>query len=401
MKAALHGVRVLESASFVAGPHAGMILGDLGAEVIKVEPLSGDSSRKAPPHEQAGATPYFRSANRNKKSLTLDLQHPEGRQVFYDLARVSDVLVAAHRPGVLARLGLGYEELSRINPRIIVVEISGFGQNGPYRDRPGYDFLAQAYSGIAYLVANEGELPRTTRLSVIDVVAGTNAAVAVLAALHQRHDSGRGQFIDIALLDSAVSLLSYHVANYFAFGAEPERPKDSAHPHWAPCQVFQTKDDAIFVAALAQHQFRVLCEELGIPDIADDSRFDSAIHRAANREHLAEIVGARLASRTTTDWLKAFVAKSIPAAPLHDLHEALADEQVSARSMVVSVDDPDIGMSRIVGNPYKMPGAVDHFQAAPRLGEHTHEILEVLLGYPPEKVAELDGSGALRRKASD
>jgi len=390
---ALSGIRVLELASYVAGPHAGMILADLGAEVIKIEPPGGDFTRHAPSGSINGESVYFLSCNRNKRSLVLDLTTPEGRRVFLDLARVSDVVVYNFRPGVAERLGLLYSELEAVNPRLVCCSISGFGLSGPYRERPGFDYLLQGYAGVADAIGDEGGPPRGTRLSVVDLLGGIHGAVGILAALQERHRTGRGQQVDIGLLDGAFSLFSYHVAIMANLGIALEKPPASAHPSLAPAQIFPTKDSHIVIMAVTDDFFARLCQLLEVPGMAADPRFASPQGRKENRAAMVTILSERLRGRPTDEWMALLLEAGVPAGPVNDLRQAMADPHLVERQMIIETAHPHCGRVRMVGNPIKLSKSRTAHAPAPRIGQDTEVLLERLLGYDDVKIKGLVGAG--------
>lgn len=387
----LAGLRVLEVANYIAGPHAGMILADLGAEVIKVEPPEGDFSRSAAPVAAHGQSLYFISCNRNKKSIVIDLKQQHGRQVFRELARHCDVVLDNLRPGVMAALGLDYQSLRQINRRIISCSISGYGQSGPYAQRPGFDYLLQGYSGLAYIIASEGGEPATTRVSAVDVVGGIHGALGILAAVAARERTGEGQAVDIGLLDGAVSLFSYHLAGYLNTGHLPPRLEGSAHPHLVPAQIFKTKDSHIIVLAPQNAFFRKFCEIIGLPELAEDARYATPRDRDEHRQELVDTMQRRLLAQTTAEWLKPLLDANLPAAPVNSVAEATRDPQVLARKAIVSFEQPGEGEVSVVGNPVKLSDNAESFQPAPALGQHTREVLAGLLGYDGATIEALVG----------
>lgn len=396
MPGALRRVRVLELSNWLAGPHAGMILADLGAEVIKIEPPEGEASRQSTPLSPGGETGYFLNCNRNKKSLVLDLKTPQAKEVFYQLVRRSDVVLDNMRPGAMAKLGLDFETLRRLNPRIICCSISGYGQTGPYRDRRGYDYLLQGIAGIAHMVGSEDGPPVGTRLSIMDLLGGMHAAIGILAALAARDDTGEGQVVDIGLLDCAVSLLTYHITGYFATGRPPRRPKWSAHPHTMPAQIFPTKDGYVICMIPEDHYFRVTCECLGVPAVAGDPRFSKQRFRAQNREELSAIMEERFRTRTSAEWLEVLIPAGVTIGQVNSFEEAMRDPQVLARHAIVEYGHPREGKVTVAGNPVKLSANPEVFRPAPALGEHTHEILGGMLGYTDEEIERVMASGACR-----
>lgn len=391
---ALTGVKVLEVANFLAGPQAGLILSDLGADVVKVEPPLGDPTRNAAPRMGGELSPYFVALNRNKRSVCLDLKASEGQEALRYLAKQADVLLAAYPPPTLNRLGLSYSILSKLNPKLIVANISGFGDTGPFSGRPGYDFVTQGYSGLAYMVANEGEIPRTTRLSIVDSVAGVSCATSILAALVQRGRTGRGQFVDVALLDTSYFLLSYHLANFASLGEEPRRLPFSAHPYWVPCQVFPTEDSYMFLAVLSQVQFEILDEILNLNAEQELGDLSTPVARAENRDRLVEVIAKKLRQRKTGEWLEIFLDAGVPVSPMNSLAEAITNEQALSRRMILSIDVGE-RTYKVPGSPFKLSESSVIEDPPPGLGEHGREVFAEWVGLHGSKIEALEESGAL------
>jgi crotonobetainyl-CoA:carnitine CoA-transferase CaiB-like acyl-CoA transferase len=385
----LAGIRVVDCSTVLAGPYATMLLGDLGADVVKVEPPEGDATRGwGPPwvgDEAAGTrtAAYYLAVNRNKRSLRLDLRRPGGTDVLRRLLARADVFVENFRPDSLARLGLGDDILTTINPRLVHLAISGYGPTGPEVGRPGYDFLLQAESGLMSITGApdaEGGGPTKVGVAIADVAAGLHAAVGILAALAGRERSaspahGLGQRVDVSLLESTLAILVNQAQNAFVSGAAPVR-RGNAHPNIVPYQAFETADGLIAVAVGSERQWPRFCRALGLPALADDPRFASNGDRVTNREELTKTLAARLAERTTDEWLAVLAAADIPAGPINDIPTAFASEQARARRMTVRVDHPVLGPTRQVGLPFELsatPAAI--VTAPPLLGEHADAIL--------------------------
>jgi crotonobetainyl-CoA:carnitine CoA-transferase CaiB-like acyl-CoA transferase len=391
----LAGVRVLDLSQFLAGPYGTQILGDLGAEVIKIEqPGVGDGCRGFPPHFRHGFSGYFLAVNRNKKSVTLDLKQAEGRQVFYDLVRRSDVVYDNFRPGVMTRLGIDYETLSTINPRIICCSVSGYGQTGPYKDRPSFDNIIQAMGGLMSYNGEEGRPPVKVGAPIGDMMGGIVASQGIMAALFQRERTGAGQMIDIGLLDCQVALLIYR-AQYYWLADEIAEPLGNIHRVIAPTASFQTKDSYIVIDAGQDKFYYQLCEALGLPELAHDARFEHRTERLANREALMAILQETFLTKTTDEWLALMLQHEVPAGPVNTIDRVLNDPHVRQRGMVREVHDPrhpEYAGWMATGNPIKMSAmseAEAPFAHPPALGEHTEEILVEVLGYAPTQVAEL------------
>jgi crotonobetainyl-CoA:carnitine CoA-transferase CaiB-like acyl-CoA transferase len=389
----LSGVRVLDLSQFLAGPYGTQVLGDLGAEVIKIEqPGVGDGCRGFPPHFRHGFSGYFLAVNRNKKSMTLDLKQPEGRQIFYELVRHSDVVYDNFRPGVTERLAIGYDTLKTINPRIISCSLSGYGQTGPYRDRPSFDNIIQAMGGLMSYNGEDGRPPVKMGAPIGDMMGGIVASQGILAALYQREQTGEGQMIDIGLMDCQVALLIYR-AQYYWIAGEIAEPLGNVHRVIAPTASFQTKDSYIVIDAGQDKFYYQLCEALGLPELAHDPRFEHRPERLANKDELMPILHKTFLTKTTDDWLELLLAHGIPAGPVNTIDRVLDDPHVKARGMVKEVHDPrhpELGDWLTTGNPIKMSAMPEQsFTHPPALGEHTEEILRDLLSYPPARLTEL------------
>jgi crotonobetainyl-CoA:carnitine CoA-transferase CaiB-like acyl-CoA transferase len=387
MPGALDGIRVLDLCSHLSGPYCGMLLGDLGADVIKIErPGEGDDARNMPPFVNGEGAPFM-LWNRNKRSIALDLKAPEGREAFLALVREADILIENFRPGTLDRLGLGYAALAKLNPRLIYGAISGFGQTGPYRGRGGFDLMTQGMSGLMAVNGPEDGGPFRLPIAISDVAAGCYETIGILAALEARHRTGRGQMVETSLLESAVSFGLYEAAHVFATGERPRR-LGQAHRGSSPYQVFKTRDGWITIGGAQQNFWLKLCAILGLPELPDDPRFATNAKRVANNKLLVALLQARLETDDSAAWLARFEAAGIPAGPVLSHDEVFADPQILAREMVVEIDHPKAGRSKTLGVTVKLsetPGSIR--RPAPVLGEHTEEILAELAAAPPARAA--------------
>ena len=374
---ALTGVRVLDFSRVLAGPFATMGLGDLGADVIKVEqPGRGDDSRHWGPPFQGDQAAYFLAVNRNKRSILIDLTDSAGRDAARSLACQADVLVENFRPGVAARLGLGYEELSQVNPGLVYASISGFGQTGPDSQLPGYDAIAQARSGIMSVTGESDGPPLRVGVASADLTAGLWTMVGVLAALYERQFSNRGQWLDIALLDAQVSLLTYVAGSYFATGAVPTR-HGSAHPTIVPYQDFQTGDSPIMVAVGNDRLFGRFATAIGMDHLRDDPRFRTNADRVNNREQLVQCLSARMVDKSAAEWVEALRREGIPAAVINSVDRVMADPQIQAREMILEIDHKSAGRLRMLACPIKMSRTPPGVRLPPpELGEHTAELID-------------------------
>lgn len=393
---ALKGIRVLDCSRILAGPYCTMMLGDLGAEVIKIEqPGLGDGSRQWGPPWVEGESAYFLSVNRNKKSLTLNLKHPEGLKIFKRLAAKSDILVENFLPGTMTKFGLDYESLSLGNPGLIYCSITGYGQNGPYKDHPGFDFMIQAQGGIMSITGPTDGPPFKVGVAIVDITAGLYAHSAILAALYDRERTGQGQYIDVALLDAQIGWLVNVAHNYFATGESPTR-YGNAHANIVPYEVFPTQDGYLALAVGSDSQYRRLCEATNRPDLWEDDRFQSNAGRVKARQELIPLLQDLFRQSSTAEWIELLEAYKIPAGPINDIPTLLADPQVEARQMVQEIEHPTLGPVKQLGPVAKLARTPASIHVAPpSLGEHTNEILENELGYSPADLAQLRADGAI------
>lgn len=393
---ALQGLLVLDLTRILSGPFATMTLADLGADVVKVEqPGTGDDTRAWGPPSQGGEAAYFLSINRNKRSLAVDLKSPEGRAAVWRLAMRADVLVENFRPGTAGRLGFGYDELSAQNPGLVYASISGFGQTGPDAGLAGYDAIAQARSGIMSVTGEADGPPVRVGVSSADLTAGMWATIGILAALHERHRTGLGQWVDISLLDGSVAWLTYVSSGFFASGAVPRR-YGSAHPTIAPYQAFASADGYVMVAVGNDGLWRRFTAAIGRGDLTDDDRFVTNADRVAHREVLIPVLEQEMATRSTEAWVAVLNTAGVPVGPIQTVDQALADPQVLARGMVAEVDHPTAGAVRLVNCPIRLSATPTTVRSAPPLlGQHTDEVLSEL-GFDPDAVATMRAAGTIQ-----
>jgi CoA:oxalate CoA-transferase len=395
MPGPLQGVRVLDMTWALAGPFCAMLLADLGAEVIKVEnPDEGDPSRKNFPFVK-GVSSYFLSVNRGKKSITVNLRHPEGKQVILGLARKSDVLVENFRPGVMERLGMGYKALREVNPRIIYASCSGFGQTSPYANRPAYDVIVQGMGGTLSITGEAGGGPIRVGFSIGDLGGGIFTSLGILSALHERERSGEGQMVDVSMLDCQMAFLENAFARYFATGEVPERI-GTRHPVLTPFQAYPTRDGYLVVAAARDPFWQKFCKVIQREDLVTDARFKENPVRTKNHKELEKEVTEALKSKTTVEWVDLMIREDIPCGPVNSVPQLAEDPHTLAREMIAEVKHSKAGNLKVVNNPIKLSRTpVKLEKANPELGENTEEILAGLLGYSREKIAGLKSEKAI------
>jgi len=397
MSGPLEGIRVLDLTWVLAGPFASMILGDLGAEVIKVErPPYGDAARTTGPIVN-GESCYFFSINRGKKSICLDLKAERGKELFLRLVDLSDVVMENFTPGSMDKLSLGYDVLQKRNPRLIYAATSGFGQTGPERLRPALDIVVQGMGGVMSITGEPGGPPLRPGLSLGDIAAGLYTAIGVLAALHERERSGQGQMIDIAMLDCQIAILENAFIRYFATGELP-KPIGSRHPLATPFQAFPTRDGWIVLALSwgVENQWELFCATIGRVDLIDDPRFDTAALRTEHHAELEPILNEAMLQKSTSEWLREFDAIGLPCGPLNNIAQAAEQPQVAARRMLVEVEHPRIGRLKLPDTPVKLsrtPGGIKG--PSPALGQDTYAVLSSLLGLSAEELAELAAAGVI------
>lgn len=396
MRPPLDGVRILALSQFGAGPFGTNVLADLGAEVIKIEDpdAGGDVARYVPPFEIEGDSLYFQSFNRGKKSLALNLRSDSGREVMHDLVKVSDGVFNNLRGDLPAKLGLDYESLKSVNPAVVCCSLSGFGKTGPMAASPGYDYLVQGYAGYMSITGEPDGPPGKCGVSIIDFAGGYAAALGLMVGLFDAQRTGVGRDVDVSLLDTAVAMLSYLATWTLNRDWQPERMPNSSHQTLVPSQNFETSDGWIVIFCAKEIFYRNLVGLMGLPELADDQRFKSFAARLDNRDTLLALLSERFGTRTTAEWLDDLSGR-VPCGPVNTVQEALESDQVLAREMIIEVDHPEYGVIREVANPVKMAGGIDRPSPAPRLGQHTDEILADVLAYDTERVAALREEGAV------
>jgi len=407
MAGPLAHIRVLDLSRVLAGPWAGQNLADLGAEVIKVErPKVGDDSRAfGPPwvKDKAGNatkdSAYFTSANRGKKSITVNVASPANQDLIRALARECDVLIENYKHGDLARYGLGYDDLKGVNPRLVYCSVTGFGQTGPYRERPGYDFMIQGMGGMMSVTGEPdgapGGGPQRAGVPIADIITGMYASIAICAALTSRAETGKGQHLDLALLDSQIALLAYQNTNYFSTGKPPGRI-GNLHPNIVPYQPFKSSDGEVIVACGNDNLFRKFCEAAGRPELVQDARFATNGKRVENRVEMTRVIQEFFGRKTTAEWLELLEKAGVPNGPINNIAQVFEEPQVKARGVQIELNHSAAGKLPLVASPMRFSGtALEYRLAPPLLGEHTDEVLRGLLGKSDAEIARLRAEGVL------
>ncbi len=404
MTGPLHGLRIFDLSRVLAGPSCTQLLGDLGADVIKIErPGAGDDTRgwgppflTGPDGEDTGESAYFLSTNRNKRSLTLDIAQPEGAALARQLIGRCDVLVENFKTGGLKKYGLAYEDLSDENPGLIYCSITGFGQTGPYAARPGYDFLIQGMGGIMSVTGQPDGEPMKVGVAIADLMTGMYASSAILAALHHREKTGRGQYIDLALLDTQMAWLANQGLNYLTSGVAPGR-LGNEHPNIVPYKVLPCADGHFILAVGNDRQFQAFCKFAGAPELAEDARFQTNAARVRNREALYELIVDITQGMPQDAWVEGLTAAGVPCGPVNTIDQAFAHPQVQARDMEIRMTHPATGHEvSLIGNPIKYSETTaDYRRPPPMLGQHTQGVLEELLGLGAAEVAALREKGVV------
>ena len=405
MTGPLHGLRVFDLTRILAGPTCTQILGDLGADVIKVErPGAGDDTRRfAPPFlkdsagTESGESAYFASSNRNKRSITLDLTAAEGQDLARRLIAHCDILVENFKHGGLAKYGLGYEQLEADNPGLVYCSITGFGQTGPYASKPGYDVLIQGMGGFMSITGEPEGAPQKAGIPIADLMAGMYAAVAINAALRHRETTGAGQYIDIGMLDTQVAMLTIQGLNYLATGQAPAR-LGNAHPNIVPYQTFATADGDITLAVGNDGQFQRFCAFAGVPELAEDERFRSNGDRVRHRAELTALLTPVVAAQPSRYWIEGLEAHNVSCGPINTIEQAFADPQIEARGMRIEMPHPALGgdPAPLIASPIRMSETpASYRRAPPMLGQHTDEVLSELLGLGAAEIEALRGRGVI------
>lgn len=402
MARALEGIRIVDLTHVLAGPIATMILADLGAEVLHVEPPHGDDAREFGPFAgEAGKnrSAYFVSLNRNKKSVVLNLKHEKGKQVLRELIKISDVIIENYRPTTMPELGFGWAEIQKINPAIIYASISGFGRDTPpeYGSRPAYDIIAQAYSGFMSITGPEDGAPCRAGASIGDIFAGHQAAIGILAALMHRQKTGRGQYYDGSMVDGLLSVLENAVVQY-TIGHRIPKPLGSAHPSIAPFQTIPTRDGWMVIAIGNDIIWKRFCTAIGREDLSQQPEYKTNSLRSRNRKALMEIIEKEMVKKTTRAWSRILERESIPHSPINNIKQVCEDPCINHRKMLAEMEQPQMGRVKIAGSPIRLsetPGEV--YAPAPLLGEHTEEILKNLLNYSAEDISRLKAEGVINR----
>lgn len=383
----LKGVRILDLSQYIAGPYGTLLLGDLGAEIIKIEnPEGGDLSRNIRHYTHKGESAYYLSFNRNKKSLTLNFRNPKATEIFYELVKVADVVYDNFRSGMLEKFKIDYDRLKKINPKIISCSVTGFGSDSPYKDRPALDLLIQAYSGVMSFTGEPGRPPVRLGIPMGDLSGSMFAVMAVLGALYYRQVTGQGQRLDISMVDGLLSLMTYRAQYYFLEGEIPQ-PVGSGHVSAVPIRAFMAKDGKYLTIDAPQDKFfQNVCRVLGMEEAGKDPRFNSVGARLKNRDALFEILEKKFLEKNRDEWVDLLARGDVPVGPVNDVAQALSDPSVLARNMVVPVNHGGEEI-KMLGNPIKMSAIGEEvFVGAPTLGQHTEEVLSKYLGYSKDQI---------------
>ena len=399
MSGPLEGLFVLDLSKTLAGPFCTMNLGDMGADVVKVEePTRGDETRQWSPYWD-GQSCFYLSVNRNKRNIAVNLKHPEGAAVVKKLAAKADVMIESFRTGTTEKMGLGYDDIRAMNPRVIYCGISGFGRTGPLRQKGGYDLMVQAYSGLMSTTGEPDRTPLRIGFSLVDITCGWVAYGGIMTALYQREKTGKGQYVEASLLEGMVSAASYHIVNYLGTGNVPG-PLGQGHPSLAPYQMFPSKDGRVMLGAANDGLWNKFCEVTGRTDLSDDPRFQTNLDRVTHRSALIPILEALFQTKTTDEWVALLEAAGIPNSPVNTIANLVHDPQIAHRNMLVDVPHPTVPGLRAPATPMKLSdGPSSVRRHPPENGEHTEEIL-LEFGYSKEDIADLETSGAVKQMRS-
>ena len=392
----LENIKVLDLTRVLAGPFCTMILSDLGAEVIKVEiPEKGDDSRHFGPFKN-GKSLYFLSINRGKKSISLNLKTEKGKKIFLELIKEFDIVIENYRPGTMEKLGIGYETIKQINPKIIYAAASGFGHTGPDSKKPAYDILAQAMGGLMSITGWQDSQPTRVGMSIGDITASLFTAIGILSALFQRQQTENGQKIDVSMLDSQVAILENALVRYQVTGKSPQ-PLGNHHPTIAPFQAFRAKDDFFIIAAGNEILWKKMCFAMDRNDLIDDERFCTNPKRTENREEMVVILSDVLRQKNASEWVEILEKAGVPCGPINNIENVLKNKQIQARNMIVDVEDKDAGTIKIAGNPIKMSSVPEEKKrkSTPEIGEHNIEIYKNLLNLTEEEISKLEIEGVI------
>jgi CoA:oxalate CoA-transferase len=389
MQPLLSNVRILDLTRMLTGGYAAMLLGDLGAEVIKIEvPGNGDPLRQMPPHFIKGESAYFLSLSRNKKSIVLNLKSEQGKNIFYELVKKSDVVSDNFRPGILEKLGCDYETLKKINSNIISCSISSYGATGPYKEMPAFGLVIEALSGAMSITGERGGDPVKMGIPMGDIAGSMFAVFAISSALYAREKTGKGTRIDISLLDSLIAMLTY-VAQYYFIGGEIPQPIGSEHMSVVPYRTYKVKDGHLVIAIFVEKFWKKLCSVLEMPELSENPLFDSLAKRLEHREEVDKMLEEKFLTKTQDEWIEKLYLEGVPAAPVNTVDKVFKNPQVLARDMLVEIDHPKCGVIKMTGNPVKVAGVNDKFKPQPSLGQHTDEILSEILGYSKDTIEKL------------